>query len=218
MPLEFFRVYECANPSCAFRFPAPQEYGELSRCPRCQAALRVVHSQFTNHLPKTPEKASQPVVEALLDNIRSTFNVGAMFRTADGAGLRHLHLAGTTPTPEHPKIMKTGLGAEWAVPWTYHRNALEAAQTCRQDGFRLWAIEASPHAKSLYMANPRQSDRPILMIMGNETSGVDPSLLELCDEILWIPMAGFKRSLNVAVAFGIAAYHLRHSPPPTDLP
>lgn len=210
MPLELFRVYECCDPACRFRFPAPHEYGQLTTCPRCASALRVVQSEFSNHTPQSySSAASAPVVDALLDNIRSTFNVGAMFRTADGAGLRRLHLAGTTPTPEHPKIVKTGLGAEWAVNWTYHSNALEAAQECKRAGFRLWAVEAAPQAQSLYSVNPLSAPEPILMIMGNETSGVDPAILDICDAVLWIPMSGYKRSLNVAVAFGIAAYHLR---------
>ncbi len=150
-----------------------------------------------------------PPVEALLDNIRSTFNVGAMFRTADGAGVRHIHLAGVTPAPDHPKVGKTALGAEYAVPWTLHWDALEAARECKQNGMRLWALEGGAEARPLFDLRPELPGPPILLAVGNEVSGVDPGILELCDRHISIPMQGVKRSLNVSIAFGIAVYFLR---------
>jgi tRNA G18 (ribose-2'-O)-methylase SpoU len=155
--------------------------------------------------------ASGPVVEALLDNVRSTFNVGAMFRTADGAGVAHLHLGGVTPTPEHPRVGKTALGAEHAVPWTWHPNALEAAQAGQARGLRLWALEVGPGAVALPDVRTVITAEPVLLVVGGEVSGVDPAILALCEYTLWIPMQGFKRTLNVAIAFGIAVYGLRYA-------
>lgn len=160
-----------------------------------------------------PRAANPPGPEgaALLDNIRSSYNVGSMFRTADGAGLSCLHLAGTTPTPEHHGVAKTSLGAEFSVPWEYHRNGLEAAQQLKDAGYQLWALEVGSQSVPLFEALPAPDNPPILLVVGNEVAGIDPGILAICDRFIWIPMQGFKRSLNVATAFGIAAYHLRWS-------
>ena len=150
-----------------------------------------------------------PTVEALLDNIRSVYNVGSIFRTADGAGLRHLHLCGITPPPDHPKTAKTALGAERAVAWTQYRNGLDTAVSLQSRGCQLWAIEDSPLADSLFAAPVLPDDPPIVLIVGNEIAGIDPEILARCDRVLHIPMQGQKKSLNVASAFAIAAYVAR---------
>jgi 23S rRNA (guanosine2251-2'-O)-methyltransferase len=147
-------------------------------------------------------------LEALLDNIRSAWNVGSIFRTADGFGLRHMHLCGITPTPENDAMKKTSLGAEDSVGWEYHKDALKLVQKLKVEGWRILALEEHERATSIsQFANP-QSANPILLIVGNEVTGVDPGLLDLCDEILFIPMHGQKKSFNATVAFGIAAYLL----------
>jgi tRNA G18 (ribose-2'-O)-methylase SpoU len=154
-------------------------------------------------------RRDSPAVEALLDNIRSIYNVGSMFRTADGAGIRHLHLCGMTATPEQPKVVKTALGAEQAVGWTFHPNGLEAAEGLQKQGYRLWALEGGRRAEPLFAAQVDPAGPPILLVVGNEVAGVDPAILERCERVLSIPMSGVKQSLNVVVAFGIAAYFLR---------
>lgn len=151
-------------------------------------------------------------IEILLDNIRSAFNVGSMFRTADGAGIRGLHLCGMTPTPDNPKTWKTALGAERAMPWTYHRNGLAAAQEMKARGMRLWALEGGLQSVSIFEAAQSPGGAALALVVGNEISGVDPGILEICDCVVHIPMEGVKRSLNVAIAFGIAAYILRYLP------
>ncbi len=150
----------------------------------------------------------RPPRVALLENIRSIFNVGAIFRIADGAGMQHLYLTGITATPEHPKVAKTALGAETAVPWSYYPNGLEAAQALRAQNFQLWALEGGSRAVSLFSLRNEELTRPVALVAGNEVAGVDPGILELCERVVYIPMQGSKRSLNVAVAFGIAAYFL----------
>jgi tRNA G18 (ribose-2'-O)-methylase SpoU len=151
-----------------------------------------------------------PALVALLDNIRSTFNVGAMMRTADGAGLRHLHLCGITATPTHRGVAKTALGAEVAVPWSYHRNGVDAACMLDERGYRLWALESRDDACSLFTVPlPMAGEAPLALVVGNERAGVDPGILPLCERIVHIPMEGIKESLNVAIAFGIAAYTIR---------
>jgi len=147
-------------------------------------------------------------LQALLDNVRSTFNVGSIFRSADGAGLQHLYLCGITPTPDHPKLAKTALGAESNVPWSQHRNALDLAAMLQAQGYQLWALETTATALPLQAAPPLPA-KGVVLVVGNEVTGVDPALLARCTQVVALPMDGQKRSLNVAVAFGIASYTLR---------
>ena len=169
--------------------------------------------------PKSTAPAGQPTptrpVEALLDNIRSTHNVGSILRTADGAGIRHVHLAGITPHGDNPKVAKTALGAESHVPWTVHRNGLDAILALQAQGKQIWALELSATALPLAQAvaawptKPDTGDPiPVVLVVGNEVTGIDPAIVALADRVVAIPMHGSNRSLNVAVAFGVAAYFL----------
>ncbi len=207
MPANVF--FECTNPACRFRFPAPPS---MAVCPRCGSALHLI--QDTSDLASVNPRDETPAghsLEALLDNIRSTYNVGAMFRTSDGAGLSHLHLCGTSPTPENPRVGKTALGAEFSVPWTWHANGVQAAEQVKALGKKLWALEIGPNSSSIFHAAQTLPDEPVCLVVGNEVSGIDPGILDLCDARVWIPMQGYKRSLNVAIAFGIAVYTLRYA-------
>jgi tRNA G18 (ribose-2'-O)-methylase SpoU len=147
-------------------------------------------------------------LEALLDNVRSAWNVGAIFRTADALGVRRLYLCGITPTPENASVSKTALGADKSVAWSHDRNALAVAQKLKAGGCLLWGLEQDERAVSttdLFADSRIGTDfPPIILIVGNEITGVDPALLDLCDRIIYIPMRGQKRSLNVEVAFGVA--------------
>jgi tRNA G18 (ribose-2'-O)-methylase SpoU len=158
-----------------------------------------------------PRTTPQVRLEVLLDNIRSLRNVGSIFRTADGAGVGHLHLGGITPTPDHPKLAKTALGAELEVPWTHVTDAAAHAASLVQSGHRLWALEGGDASDSLFEARPSAGgeDAPIVLVLGHEVSGVDPRILRLCERVIHIPMLGIKDSLNVSVAFGVAVYWLR---------
>jgi tRNA G18 (ribose-2'-O)-methylase SpoU len=147
-------------------------------------------------------------LEAMLDNIRSTWNVGSMFRTADGTGIRKIYLCGITPTPENPKIGKTALGAELTIPWERSNNGVEMVSSLKSQGYRIWAMEDIPKAVCLYEMVDVHLDTPIVLIVGNEVCGVDPGIIEMCDEVISIPMLGKKQSYNVAVAFGMAASFL----------
>jgi 23S rRNA (guanosine2251-2'-O)-methyltransferase len=175
------------------------------RRPHCQ------HGQFLSRAPARRRNRQPARVEALLDNIRSVYNVGAMLRTADGAGIRHLHLCGITATPDHPRVAKTALGAEDAVPWSAHPNSLDVADELKGRGYALWALESGERAEPLFGAGPAPQGTPLALVVGNELAGIDPALLARCDRVLYIPMAGVKGSLNAAVAFGIAAYYLRYA-------
>ena len=176
----------------------------------CGAQTRIaVQGALGDDTPTPWTTAHQTQYLVLIDNVRSIFNVGYIFRAFYGVGVAHIHLCGITPTPQHPKISKTSLGAERSVSWTYHRNALDAANEIKAAGASLWALENTATSESLF-DQAGLSDQPnIALVVGNELTGIDPELLAMCDRVVHLPMAGVKGSLNVAVAFGIAVYWLR---------
>lgn len=207
------RFYQCRRPTCDLRFPATPQDGPQSSCPRCGGPLTLAATRAPEARRSWKQARDRPLrLVALLDNLRSVFNVGSIFRTADGAGVDHLYLAGITPTPEQPRLAKTALGAERSVPWAYGPNGVALAHSLQDQGYRLWALESSPGAVSLF-ESPSTAEGPpsrLALVVGNEVTGVDPGILSLCDQICCIPMHGVKESLNVAIAFGIAAYYLLH--------
>ncbi len=205
-----FQIFQCSNPQCRFRFPSNLTIRTMQNCPVCGERIEPQGNPFSNarrsnHLSQV---TSSQLIEVVLDNLRSTLNVGSIFRTADGAGASHIYCCGTTPTPEHPKIKKTGLGAESFLAWTLCKNALDLIIEKKAEGFQIVSIEMTRNSASIFKDNQVSKELPILVIMGNEVSGIDPGILELSDHVLHIPMAGKKDSLNVAVAFGIAIYTL----------
>ncbi len=145
-------------------------------------------------------------VSGLLDNVRSVGNVGSIFRTADAAGMSGLVLTGMTATPPRPDMEKTALGATETVPWDYWKDPAAAVDAVRERGVTVVALEQTPDAVPLDDWQPRF---PCCFVVGHEVDGVKPSVLERIDQRLEIPMAGAKRSLNVAVSFGVAAFGLR---------
>jgi len=141
----------------------------------------------------------------LLENVRSMYNVGAFFRTADGVNLEKLCLCGITAHPPKKAISKTALGAEEVVAWEHDWDALHMAEKIRSAGFELAAIETSPHAVDLFEWQPRF---PVCVAFGHEVDGLHPELLAMADAHVRIPMLGKKTSLNVATAAGIVMYEL----------
>lgn len=209
-----FHIRKCENPACGLRYSLLESERMRTTCPRCHSSTQLILThQGTQDWPEqtptesTPHQLRLPF-EALLDNLRSAWNVGSIFRSADAAGLSRLYLCGITPTPLYPAVLKTSLGAEKRLEWRQHNDAVETALQLRQNGRQLWALETVAEADVLYQVTlPRQATG-IVLVVGNELAGIDPGLLALCARCLRIPMLGFKRSLNVAVAFGVAAHYL----------
>ena len=202
-----FQIYECSNLECHFRCPNNLTERKMDRCPLCGAELLPQGSPFINSKRHSEKNLNFPRVEVLLDNLRSTLNVGSIFRTADGAGIAHIYCCGTTPTPVHPKIAKTSLGAEGFTAWSYHPNALDVVREKQQQHVEILSLEAGENARSIlqFSSNP---PRQALLVVGNEVSGIDPEIMRISNQVLFIPMRGKKTSLNVAVAFGIAIYSI----------
>ncbi len=145
-------------------------------------------------------------IVAVLHNLRSRENVGSIFRTADGAGVFKLYLCGTTPCPPHEKISKTALGAEESVAWEYNKHTWRVIEQLKKEGYEIVALEKTNNAENIFSF---KSNKKVAIVVGNEVEGISPNLLRRCKKIIAIPMYGRKESLNVSVAFGIAAYCLR---------
>jgi tRNA G18 (ribose-2'-O)-methylase SpoU len=158
---------------------------------------------------------------AIAHNIRSLHNVGSLFRTADAAGVSKLFLTGYTPAPadrfgQVPKeIAKVALGAESFVIWQRSLSLGRVLQNLKRQNIYIIAIEQDAGASSLFdfdMRKIRTRYAGAAYIVGNEVSGISPRVLKQCDLVLEIPMRGKKESLNVSVAFGIAAFAFRSRP------
>ena len=143
----------------------------------------------------------------ILPNIRSGHNVGAIFRTADGAGVDKLYLTGYTPCPPHVQIDKVSLGAEKWMPWEYRKQAGRLLKELHEMGYNIVALEQTKTSKNIFRWQPKF---PTALVLGNEKTGVPKSLLKYCDESVEIPMLGKKNSLNVSVAAGVAMYQIKN--------
>jgi len=225
---QHYQVRQCTAADCRLRFPARADQLPTLQCPSCGAptliSVEVVATQestrgtaaaanvsvddFSCSDEEAESVGEQRCLTVVVDNVRSLFNVGSIFRSADGAGVAHLHLCGITPTPENPKLGKTALGAELTVPWSYHKNSLDCIEFLRRAGYLLWALEEERDAISIFQAPV--SPQPLALIIGNEVTGIDPALRLAADAVVALPMYGAKRSLNVATAFGAAVILLTH--------
>jgi 23S rRNA (guanosine2251-2'-O)-methyltransferase len=144
-------------------------------------------------------------VAVLLDNVRSLYNVGAFFRTADATGVEKLYLCGITGRPPKRAIAKTALGAEESVAWEHAWDAQPTLEALRCRGYEIAAIETSVHAVDLFDWRPHF---PVCLVFGHEVEGIRSEISLFCDTHVRIPMLGAKHSLNVATAGGVVIYEL----------
>jgi len=186
-----------------------------TRCPACMGETRVALSRRLaagpepeSHRGAARKEERRKRVAALLDNVRSAWNAGSILRSADGFGFTHVYLCGITPTGDNEAVVKTSLGAEDSVPWSYHKDAVKLVKGLKAEGWKVYALEEDPRSLPISQFTNSRLPEPAVLIVGNEVTGVDPELLDLCDKIFYIPMLGEKKSFNVAIAFGIAAYAL----------
>lgn len=154
-----------------------------------------------------------PPLHYVAVNIRSAQNVGSLFRTADSLGVAKIWLAGYSPTPEHPMVKKTALGAEASVPWEHVTDPIECLERLRRDGIRLVALETTDGATALASASGGATDLaeyapvfPMALVLGNEVEGLTTMQLARCDETVSIRQHGEKESLNVTIAAAIAGW------------
>jgi tRNA G18 (ribose-2'-O)-methylase SpoU len=146
-----------------------------------------------------------PII-GFLDNIRSLYNVGSIFRTSDGAFINSLYLAGYTPHPPRKEIEKTALGSTETIPWRYFQDPLEGVAAARAAGARICVLEHTTGSRPYTSLTP--ADFPLCLVVGNELTGITPAVISAADIAIEIPMHGTKQSLNAAVAYGIALFEL----------
>jgi tRNA G18 (ribose-2'-O)-methylase SpoU len=209
----------CVYPECAQEYEVAAELVPAdgrpasSTCPHCRKqqsskpmdVLQFLGRQAERHPFNLELVRSRFVI--LVEDVRSLHNVGSIFRTADGAGVGAIILCGISGVPPRKQIAKASLGAEEQLPWTYCTNAMDILPILKSHGYTIAALEKNGQSIELTPEVVRQRLRaPLCLIVGNEVSGVSPQTLSGSDLICHLPMKGIKESLNVSVAFGIAAY------------
>lgn len=147
-----------------------------------------------------------PII-AVLENVRSAYNVGSVFRTADAFLIEAVYICGYTAYPPHKEIKKTALGADETVSWKHFKNISEAIQEIRKLGYKVYAVEQAIDSYKL-QAISYEADEKIAVIFGNEVTGVEQTTIEQCDGCIEIPQLGMKHSLNISVAAGIVLWEL----------
>lgn len=148
------------------------------------------------------DRITYPVV-IVIENLRSSFNVGSFLRTAEGLGVEKVFLTGYTATPENEAVQKTSLGSHNSVSWQSERSTEVIISQLKSNNYRVVAIETATSGNSISEAFIKQ---PTAFVFGNERFGLDAQTISLCDEIRKIPLVGMKNSLNVSVCAGIVTY------------
>lgn len=141
------------------------------------------------------------------DNVRSMHNIGSIFRTSDAFLIEEIILGGISGTPPHPEISKTAIGAEDSVAWRHVKDTFREVERLKSEGWKICSLEQTHNSIPLNEFKPGNGER-IVLVVGNEVSGVDQRIVDISDCILEIPQYGTKHSLNVSVSTGIALYHL----------
>ena len=151
------------------------------------------------------KRAEKMPLTVVLDDVRSMYNIGSVFRSCDAFRVEGICLCGITATPPHAEIHKTALGAEDSVAWRYFKTAEEAVQTLRSEGHVIYSVEQAEGSTSLDTLRLEHGKR-YAIVMGNEVKGVHQSVVDMSDGCLEIPQFGTKHSLNVSVAAGIVVW------------
>lgn len=153
------------------------------------------------------KQADKIPIIVVLENIRSGYNVGSVFRTADAFLLQAVYICGYTAHPPHKEIKKTALGAEDTVEWKYFKKINEAIEKLKNEGYEIYAVEQTEKSHLLQQVEFKKEEK-IAVIFGNEVTGVEQSTIELTDGCIEIPQLGVKHSLNIATAAGVVLWEL----------
>lgn len=216
---------QCPYQDCLAVFTTTEE--RVGLCAGCQRMISLRSPEVAREVNKRQQEIEalgklaivnekvqvQGDLICVCEDIRSLWNVGSMFRTSDGAGFSGMLLVGITGTPPRKEINKTSLGSEETVPWWYVRSMTEIVSHLKAQQYQIVGLESTNGvpgiADSTYLSDALSHKlirKPLCLIVGNEVRGLAMQTLEACDLICHLPMKGMKESLNVAVAFGIAAY------------
>ena len=175
-----------------------------------QLDMRKLRTIEMNRLSVEEFKESDklPLV-VVLDDVRSMYNVGSVFRTGDAFRIEAVYMCGISATPPSTEIHKTALGAEDSVEWRYFPSAVEAVEHLHSDDYDVYAVEQAEGSTMLHEFSPAFNKR-YAVVMGNEVKGVHQEVIDLCDGCLEIPQFGTKHSMNVSVTTGIIIYSFAH--------
>lgn len=205
---------KCPSERCGLVFEPPVQWlGRNMYCPACGVRMTARPVTVEEELRRRPDRAHGgsgadvrrlPFV-VIVDNVRSLWNIGSIFRTADACGVERLILTGISGCPPRAEISKTALGAEEAVAWDYRGDSARALREVVEDGYVAVALESGPGSRPVDEVGwPART----CLVIGNEVAGISPETLDACAQRVRIPMLGVKESLNVAVAFGIAGHRI----------
>ena len=152
------------------------------------------------------QSEKNPII-VVLENIRSAYNVGSVFRTADAFLIEAIYIIGYSAKPPHKEIKKTALGAEETVSWKYFKTTKEAIEDLRKEEYKVFSIEQAENSSSLEAIKYEQGEK-IALVFGNEVTGVEQTTIHACDGCIEIPQLGMKHSLNIATAAGVVLWEL----------
>jgi len=152
------------------------------------------------------KKASKLPMVVVLDNVRSMNNIGSVFRTADAFLLEAIYLCGVTAQPPHREIQKTALGATETVNWKHFETTIDAVNSLKAKGYKVYAVEQADQSIMLDKFTPAEGK--IALVFGNEVNGVDQAVIDICDACVEIPQFGTKHSLNISVSVGIVVWEV----------
>lgn len=159
-------------------------------------------------------RSDKTPVKVVLENIRSAYNVGSVFRTADAFLVEGIFIIGYSAKPPHKEIKKTALGAEETVAWQHFSTSAEAIAQLKSEGYTVYAVEQAEGSIQLQDLKPSDGQK-IAVVFGNEVTGVEQSTIHLCDGVVEIPQFGMKHSLNIATAAGVVLWELVRNGRPT---
>ncbi|HQP10026.1 MAG TPA: RNA methyltransferase [Candidatus Omnitrophota bacterium] len=167
---------------------------------------KLTHQEILERQKEKLRHARLPFA-VVLNNVRSLYNVGSIFRTSDGAGVEKIWICGITGHPPNSRIAKTALDAQEHVPWEYREDIFSLLKELKKKKYQIVLLEQTQESRPYEDFKP---EGPVCLVVGNEIDGVTQEIIPYCDKAIEIEMAGIKNSLNVAVAFGIIAYHFRY--------
>ena len=155
---------------------------------------------------KQPKENVKIPLYLILNDLRSAFNVGSIFRSAECFGVSQIYLCGYTPTPQNKKVQKTAMGTDEYVKWSSHPSIKQVITELKKDGFTIYALETTIHSIDI---SKTEFKKKCALILGNEALGISEETLKLADKIIQIPLSGWKNSLNVGVCTAVCCYEIR---------
>ena len=167
---------------------------------------KLANSELERKSAEEFRSAEKLPIILVMDNVRSAYNVGSVFRTADAFPVKAIYLCGISCHPPHKEIAKTALGAENTVAWKYFKTTADAIKEIREIGYKLYAVEQAE--KSIFLEDFRlqTSDFRLALVFGHEVNGVQQEIIDVCDGCIEIPQGGTKHSLNIAVSAGVVLW------------